>query len=220
MINIAIADDQLLFRKGIIALINSFTGMRVVLEADNGKELLEKITSSEEDIHAALIDINMPVMNGLECMKKNRELHPAIKNIILTIQEEEEYIASFIEAGANAYLVKTAEVDEVERSIRGVVKSDYYFNDRTIRAMHNSLHKKNRQQNLIGLKGITSREKEVLAYICKEYTSSEIAEKLFITESTVNGHRNNLLLKIGCKNTAGLILFAIRSGIFDIHSLQ
>lgn len=220
MINVAVADDQLLFRKGLVTLINGFKNIRVVADAGNGKELIDSIASSAEEVHVALIDINMPVMNGIECLKRNRELHPHVKNIILTIHEEEEYITGFVEAGANGYLIKTAEVQEVEHCIRYVVKNDYYFNERIVKAMHSSLQRKSRQKNMLGLKGITAREKEVLTYICREYTSQEISQKLFISESTVNGHRNNLLLKIGCRNTAGLILFAIRNDLFDIHSTE
>ncbi|MCE3227021.1 MAG: two component transcriptional regulator, LuxR family [Bacteroidetes bacterium] len=217
MIHVAVAEDQLLFRKGIINLVNNFKNIKVVIEATNGNELLEKITTSTVPVHVSLIDINMPVMNGLECMKAVRSIHPSIKNIILTVHEEENFINGFIEAGANAYLLKTAELNEVESAIRNVVKNDFYFNDTTMRAMHNYMHKKSKKQGIVSDKGITPREKEILQLICKELTGPEIAQKLFITESTVNGHRNNLLLKIGCKNTAGLVLFAIKNDIFNLY---
>lgn len=215
MINIAIAEDQVLFRKGIISLLNAVTDLRVVLECANGEDLLQQLGTCEETIHVALIDINMPVLNGLETMKVMREKHPATRNIILTIHEEEKYIQAMVEAGANAYLAKNADFSEVEKAIRAVVANDYYFNEQTIQAMHHFMHGK-KQKMVLGEIDITRREREVLELICQENTSLEISQKLFISESTVNGHRNNLLLKIGCKNTAGLVLFAIRHHIYRL----
>lgn len=216
MINIAIAEDQVLFRKGIISLLNAVTDLRVVLECVNGADLLQQLDTCEETIHAALIDINMPVLNGMETMKIIREKHPATRNIILTIHEEERYIQAMVEAGANAYLAKNADFSEVEKAIRGVVANDYYFNEQTIQAMHHFMHGK-KQKVVLGEMDITRREREVLELICQENTSLEISQKLFISESTVNGHRNNLLLKIGCKNTAGLVLFSIKHDIYRLR---
>jgi DNA-binding NarL/FixJ family response regulator len=215
MINIAIAEDQVLFRKGIISLLNAVTDLRVVLECVNGEDLLQQLGTCQETIDVALIDINMPVLNGLETMKIMREKHPATRNIILTIHEEEKYIQAMVEAGANAYLAKNADFSEVEKAIRAVVANDYYFNEQTIQAMHHFMHGK-KQKVVLGEMDITRREREVLELICQENTSLEISRKLFISESTVNGHRNNLLLKIGCKNTAGLVLFAIRHNIYRL----
>ncbi|WP_430406499.1 response regulator [Fluviicola sp.] len=216
MINIAIAEDQVLFRKGIISLLNAVTDLRVVLECANGEDLLQQLGTCQETIHVALIDINMPVLNGLETMKIMREKHSATRNIILTIHEEEKYIQAMVEAGANAYLAKNADFAEVEKAIRAVVANDYYFNEQTIKAMHQFMNGK-KQKVVLGEMDITRREREVLELICQENTSLEISQKLFISESTVNGHRNNLLLKIGCKNTAGLVLFAIRHHIYRLH---
>lgn len=216
MINIAIAEDQVLFRKGIISLLNAVTDFRVVLECADGEDLLQQLDTCQETIHVALIDINMPVLNGLETMKIIREKHTETRNIILTIHEEEKYIQAMVEAGANAYLAKNADFGEVEKAIRAVVTNDYYFNEQTIKAMHHFMHGK-KQKVALGEMDITRREREVLELICQENTSLEISQKLFISESTVNGHRNNLLLKIGCKNTAGLVLFAIRHNIYKLN---
>ena len=216
MIRVAFADDQALFRKGMIALVNTLRNIRVCIEAENGEDLLAQLAVAKNPVHVAVIDISMPVLNGIETMKQMRVLYPEIKNIILTVHEEEKYITKLIEEGANAYLAKNAELDEVERSIRAVVSQDYYFNEKTISAMHNYVQRKKHQSSQHHVEEITSREKEILQLICKEYTSPEIAEKLFISERTVNGHRNNLLAKTGCKNTAGLVLFAIKHDLFDI----
>jgi DNA-binding NarL/FixJ family response regulator len=214
MINIAFAEDQLLFRKGMMVLLDTFKGMQVSIEATDGQDLLDKIALAKEPPHIALIDINMPVLNGIETMKLMRQRYPAVKNIILTVHEEDKFIHKLIEEGANAYLAKNVTPTELEKAIRAVVEHDYYLNENTMRVMRDFKPGKARhsQHNADDL---TNREKEVLLYICQEKTSPEIAEKLFISESTVNGHRNNLLGKTGAKNTAGLVLFAIRNKLFD-----
>jgi DNA-binding NarL/FixJ family response regulator len=217
MINIAIADDQSLFRKGIISLLNTFTDMKVIVEAENGEELLNYLAETTETIHVALLDINMPVMNGIEAMKQVRQKYPHIKNVILTVHEEDKYINKLIEEGANAYLAKNTQPDELEKAITTVVTHDYYFNENTIRAMHTHVQGKRQRISLVAADEITSREKEILQLICKEYTTPEIAQKLFISERTVDGHRNNLLIKTGCRNTAGLVLFAIKHNLFDVN---
>jgi DNA-binding NarL/FixJ family response regulator len=215
MIKIAIAEDQVLFRKGIISLLTTFNDVTVCIEAGNGEELLDKLSKSSEVISICLIDLNMPILNGIETMKQIRNLYPSIKNIILTIHEEEKYIHKLIEEGANAYLAKNTEPNELEKALHAVISQDYYFNDASIKAMHNNLQgKKNKSIHTASI-DLTRREKEILNLICQEFTSQEIAQKLFISDSTVNGHRNNLLLKIGCKNTAGLVLFAIKNELFD-----
>ncbi len=216
MINIAIAEDQQLFRKGLIALFKNVPEIQVCIEAANGQELLDQLSICKNPVHVALIDINMPVLNGLETMKQLRESQPAIKNIILTIHEEEKYIHALIEAGANAYLAKNTPFEEVLKAIQAVADHDYYFNEQTIKTMHNFMQGK-QPKALSGNIDITKREREVLGLICQELTSNEISQKLFISESTVNGHRNNLLLKIGCKNTAGLVLFAIKNNIYNLN---
>ncbi|MGV3599447.1 MAG: response regulator [Bacteroidota bacterium] len=216
MINIAFAEDQVLFRKGMISLLKTFEDIKVCIEAENGEDLLNKMGTAQEPVHVALIDINMPVMNGIETLKQMRLLHPAVKNIILTVHEEDKFIHKLIEEGANAYLAKNADPEEVKRAIQAVTTHDYYFNEKTIGVMRNFNSVKKHKGTLQNVEDITTREKEVLQYICREYTSPEIAEKLFITESTVNGHRNNLLAKTGARNTAGLVLFAIKNNLFDI----
>lgn len=215
MINIVIAEDQLLFREGFINLIQKFKGMNVCAQASNGKELLNNLANKKQTTHVAIIDLNMPEMNGIETMKELKRMHPSIKNIILTVHEEEKYIYKIIQEGANAYLAKNSELDEVEKTIRNVVQNDFYFNASALKTMHSYMQLKSKKQKNIHEKELTPREKEVLLLICEEHTSHDISKKLFLSESTVNGHRNNLLLKTGCKNTAGLILFAIRNDLFD-----
>jgi DNA-binding NarL/FixJ family response regulator len=217
MINIAVAEDQVLFRKGIIALLNSFENIQVLIDAENGADLLQKLEASTETIQVIFLDINMPMLNGIETMKVVRTKYPHIKNIILTVHEEDKFINKLIEEGANAYLAKNSQPDEVEKAINTVVTHDYYFNEKTIMAMHSHVQTRQKKFSLLPIDGITTREKEIIQLICKEFTTSEIAEKLFISERTVDGHRNNLLVKTGCRNTAGLVLYAIKNELFDMN---
>jgi DNA-binding NarL/FixJ family response regulator len=216
MIQIAIADDQLLFRKGMIGLLNSIPDFKVIIEAENGADLLKKIASSEEMADIVLLDINMPEMNGLEAIGRIKTGYPLLKCIMLTVHEEEKYIVKLIDAGANAYLPKNTEPEELERAVKTVVEKDFYFNDKTIEAMRNGFKYDKPKISLDVAGSVTTREKEILHYICKEYTAAEMAAELFISERTVNGHRNNLLQKTGCKNTAGLVVFAIRHNLYSL----
>lgn len=216
MIHIALADDQLLFRKGMIGLLNSIPDFKVIIEAENGEDLLKKIALSEEIADVVLLDINMPEMNGLEAIGRIKSSYPFMKCVMLTVHEEEKYIVKLIDAGANAYLPKNTEPEELERALKTVIEKDFYFNDRTIEAMRNGFKYDKSKISLDVADSVTNREKEILHYICKEYTAAEMAAELFISERTVNGHRNNLLQKTGCKNTAGLVVFAIRHNLYSL----
>ena len=218
-IKIAIADDQKLFRKGITALIKSFEHMEVVFEAENGLELLSLCQNFENTPDIILLDLSMPEMNGLDALKVLKEKYPLISIIILTSHELESFILATIQAGANGYLAKNAEPEEVEKAIREVYKNDFYFTLPMLEIMRKGLVKKTNLIKLDEQDHLTTREKEVLSLICEQLNSSEIAEKLFLSARTVEGHRNNLLLKTKSRNTAGLVLYALKHKLFDLDTL-
>ena len=213
MIQLAIADDQVLFRKGMIALLREFDGVEVVIEAENGRVLIDQLQRHTGKIDVILLDLSMPEMNGIETMKVLKEEFPGIKVIILTVYNEEKFIVTAVELGANGYLVKNADPSEVEKSIRTVVSHDFYFNEPTLEAMKKGLFTSRQKLSLNVISELTQREKQILEMICREFTTAEIAAKLFISERTVDGHRNNLLAKTGCRNTAGLVLFAVKNNL-------
>ncbi len=220
-INVAIADDQRLFRKGMIALVNSFENVKIIFEAENGKQLIESIQTTTELPNIILLDLSMPEMNGLEALKIIKESFPSIGVIILTIHEAEHHVLATIQAGANGYLAKNAEPEEVETAIREVFKNDFYFTLPMLEIMRKGLTKKPQAFSLDQEEDILSpREKEVLQLICKQHSSIEIAEKLFLSNRTVEGHRNNLLLKTGSRNTAGLVLYALKYKLIDIDQFS
>jgi DNA-binding NarL/FixJ family response regulator len=215
MIYVAIADDERLFRSGLKELLDDGNAIRFCLEAGNGLELLTRLEQANRLPDVLLLDISMPVMNGLQTFDIIREKYPAIKILILSIHYTDSYIVTLIEKGANGYLSKNTDPDEVKKAIITVAKTDFYFNDDTIRAMHKNISGKHRS-SIMG-EDITDREKEVLELICHELTTGEIAERLFISKRTAEGHRNSLLLKTGAKNTAGLVIYAIRHQVYSLE---
>ncbi len=217
MINVAIADDQRLFRKGMIALVNSFENVKIIFEAENGKQLVDLVDNEEEKPQIILLDLSMPEMNGIEALKIIKEKHPAIGIIILTIHEAEQHILATIQAGANGYLAKNAEPEEVEMAIREVHKNEFYFTPQMLEIMRKGLTKKPQPLRLnLEEDPLTAREKEVLELICKQFSSIEIAEKLSISNRTVDGFRNSLLSKTGSRNIAGLVLYALKNKLIEI----
>lgn len=217
MIRIAIADDQQLFREGLAALIRSQADFDLVAQGAHGRDLLDKIADLAMPPDVVLADMNMPMMNGVELNDELHRQYPAIKVVMLTVYDQERFIIKMIEAGANGYLIKNTEAEELATAIRTVHATGFYFNQASLQAMRKAFQYKNtslKSLNNIPIE-LTEREKEVLELICMEMTNSEIADKLCLSARTVEGHRNNLLTKTGCRNTAGLVIFAVRNGIYD-----
>ncbi|MEO5584681.1 MAG: response regulator transcription factor, partial [Flavobacteriales bacterium] len=207
MINLALADDQRLFRKGLVMLLRDMAGARVVLECANGEELLLGLKKTKVDI--VLLDLEMPVMDGVETMHRLRSEYPTLKVIILSSHDGENVIKHLMELGANGYMPKNAEPDEIDMAIRSVADTGYYFSDTVSNAMLHGLVKgKKVKPTFEDIDPLSERELEVLRGICQERTTAEIGGKLFVSPRTVEFHRNNLLLKTGARNTAGLVVYA------------
>lgn len=211
MIKLALTDDQRLFRKGLVMLLRDMAGAEVVLECANGEELLQGLKKMAVDI--VLLDLEMPVMDGVETMHKLRAEHPEVKVIILSSHDGENVIKHLMELGANGYMPKNAEPDEIDLAIRSVADTGYYFSDTVSNAMLHGLVKgKKVKPTFEDIDPLSERELEVLRGICQERTTAEIGEKLFVSPRTVEFHRNNLLLKTGARNTAGLVVYAMANG--------
>ena len=206
-IHVAIAEDQRLFRECLVSLLNGFERIKVNVEVANGKELLANLYVVAPTPQVVLLDLTMPEMNGLETTRQLKKLFPDIKIIILSVHSEERHIVHMVSEGVNGYLVKNAELSEVVQAVNSVHEKGFYFNEAMLRAIHTGMankHEKSYNPN----SPLTSREKEILELICQEHTTQEIAEKLFLSVRTVDGHRNNLLEKTGARNTAGLVIYA------------
>ncbi|MBD1363256.1 response regulator transcription factor [Mucilaginibacter sp. ZT4R22] len=217
-ISVAIVDDQNLFRQSLALLINSVEEFTLVTDSAGGQEFLNTLKTTTAPVDVAVIDMDMPGMNGIELNKALHEQYPGIKVIILSVHVNEALITKMINAGAASYLAKNCDKDELILAINTVYKTGFYFNNDALNAIRNSANHRNTSQTILsGLQiALTRREKQVLELICKEFNNAEIADQLYLSVRTVEGHRNNLIIKTNCRNTAGLVLFAIKFGLFEI----
>ncbi|MEM6719754.1 MAG: response regulator transcription factor [Bacteroidota bacterium] len=217
VITVGIADDHGLFREGIRYIIENFDNIELILEAENGRDLLTKLKNKTPDV--LLLDLEMEVMDGIETLKylKADAAYEEIKVLILSMYKEERMIAYLMELGANGYIMKDAAQHELESAIRTVYKEGFYFNESVSHAMLGSLKQKTKKPPRIGNNfQLTEREMEVLQLISDGLTTTEIGEKLFLSKRTIEGHRKNLISKLNVRNTAALILKAVREGLISM----
>ena len=213
-IRIAIADDYKIFREGLKVGLSSDDNMDVMLEADNGEELLKGLESATPDV--IIMDLKMPILDGMEATKQVRKKYPSVKVLVVSMYEDDKFIIHLMENGANGYLLKNAEPDEIRRSIYAVHENGYYFNDLVNKALLKKLVLKNNlkpsfNQNV----ELSERELEVLKLICEEKTATEIAKEIYLSPRSVEGIRQRLIEKVGVRNSAGLVMFAVKSGLVD-----
>jgi DNA-binding NarL/FixJ family response regulator len=203
-----IADDHKIFRQGLRYALVDDHRLKCLGEAENGIELLNLIEKQRPDV--ALVDVKMPEMDGIEATKRIRASYPGIKILILTTYDDENLILHLLDIGINGFLLKNAEPDEIKKAIYYVYEHDYYFNDLVSNTMLRSITTRSKLKEAVKL---NERETEVLKLICGEMTAVEIAAKIFLSPRTVEGIRTNLIEKTGAKNTAGLVIFALKNGI-------
>lgn len=210
-ISVYIVDDHSLFREGLKMLLSNVDYIDKIYEAENGKQFIDGLSSNAVDI--ALLDIEMPVMNGVQAARLAKEILPEIKLIALSMYSDESYYLSMIEAGACGFLLKNSNFQEVEKAIIDVYNDKSYI---SIEILNNIL--KHPQKNNFNAfnETLTERETEILLLICKGLTNNEIAEKLVLSKRTIDKHRENLLMKTQSKNTANLVIFAIKNGFLGI----
>ncbi len=212
-IRIAVVDDHNLFRKGLVAIMNQIEDFEVIFEATNGREFLEHPLIGQVDV--VLLDIQMPEMDGIATTKHLRETESDIKVLILSMHDEDQFIMHLMEIGANGYLLKDTDTDEVALAIRKVLDSGIYFSDFVSRVMLRKMSKAyQKETKVFNYKtDLSTRELEVLKYICEGLTTTEIGEKIFLSPRTVEGHRLRIMEKLGLKNTAVLVAYAIKNDL-------
>jgi DNA-binding NarL/FixJ family response regulator len=215
IIHVAIADDQHLFRQCLVTNISQLPHLKVIIEAENGRELISMLETATTRPDVVLLDLNMPEINGVETTAIIQNAWPGMKIIILSVYCEPRHIVFMIEKGINSFLSKSASLEEVGQAITTVHNHGFYFTEDVMKAMQR-MDQKSSKFYFDVAESLTRREKEVLELICKEQTTPEIAKRLFLSERTVEGHRNNLLLKTGARNTAGLVIFALRNKLVDL----
>lgn len=208
IINVVIADDHIIFRKGLRAILNEIPEIKVIEEASNGQELLTLLQGLQADI--VLMDIKMPIMDGLAATEIISEKHPDINVIALTMHEEIGYFNKMIDAGAKGFLLKKTNKDELDKAIKSVMDGENYFSQEFITSINKHTMPK-RTSNI----QLSEREKEVLELICKGHSNVEISKILGISQRTIDGHRSRLFEKTGAKNAPNLVLFAIKNGLIQ-----
>ncbi len=214
-IRLAIADDHALFRRGLVSLFTNVPGIDLLYEANDGQDLVEKIAQEAPDV--VLMDLQMPRMDGIKATQYIRQHFPEVKIVILSMHDEDNFVTRLMELGANGYLLKDADPEEVQLAIRTVAAEDYYYGPFLTRVMHRKMLDKSRRKEspLFDAKAnLTAREIEVLRLICEGHTTAQIADKVFLSDRTVEGHRNRIMEKIGAKNTAGMVVYAVKNNIF------
>lgn len=219
-IRIAIADDELLFRQGIKTILDSDKNITVLFDAENGKDLLEKLRVAETLPRIIITDLKMPELNGVEVTKILREEFPRIKIIALTSYFSKPFIINMLSIGAVAYLAKNSTPSLMLKTIKEVHKNGFYYNHEVLKFIEESDLEKKGAVNKSHLDDeyFSERELQVLELICKQLTAADIAEKLNISRRTVEGHRNNLLIKSESKNVAGLVVYALKNKLVNLDT--
>lgn len=213
-IKVAIADDHKIFRKGVILSLRPFTNIKFVQEASNGEELLEQLPNSEPDV--VLMDLRMPLKDGIETTKVLSKQYPGIHVIVLSMYEDERFVYHMMENGAHGYLLKNAEPQEIRKAIMDVHEKGYYLNNFVNRILLKRSHSRQKTvPSILSEITLTDKEKEVLQLICMEFTAQEIAQKMEISPRTVEAIKDRLMERFGSKNTAGLVFFAVKNNLVD-----
>ncbi|RAJ06759.1 LuxR family two component transcriptional regulator [Chitinophaga skermanii] len=215
-IRVAIADDHKIFRNGVINSLTPYQNIQIVFEAEDGEHLLSIMEEQLPDV--ILMDLKMPKMDGIQATIKVRAKYPDVKIIILTMYEDDNFILHLVENGANAYLLKNSEPEEIYEAICTTFQKGFYFNENVNLALLKKVLHKTKPQVKTTFKDeieFSEREKEVLKLICNEHTTQEISEKLYLSPRTVEGIRQKILEKMNVKNSVGIVVYAFRHGLVE-----
>jgi DNA-binding NarL/FixJ family response regulator len=214
-IRILLADDHEIFRDGFRVMMKKQTDFELIGEASNGQELLHAITQLQPDV--VVTDIKMPIMDGIEATKQIYKNFPQVGVIALSMFDEENLIVDMIEAGAKGYLLKNAQKEEIFDAIKTVYQNRTYFCNHTSPKLAKLLGKARFNPTTQTVKAsFNERESEIIKMICQEMSNKEMAEQLNLSSRTIESHREKILFKMGVKNTAGIVIYAIRHHIFKI----
>ncbi len=219
MIKAILVDDHQIVRDGVNMLLSSDNDINIIGECNSGYEVMDMLDSEDPDV--ILMDINMPELNGIETIEKALDKKPDLNILALTMHNEQSYISKVLKAGARGYVIKNAPRDELIEAVKTVARGEPFFSEEVSSIMMSRYLKGNKKGNasknrssLATVEDLTQREIEVLRLIVGEKTNKEISEQLFISPRTVDSHRRSLLEKLGVKNTAGLVRFALENDIF------
>jgi DNA-binding NarL/FixJ family response regulator len=211
-IRVAIADDHILFRAGVKTALTMHKDIRMVAEADNGMQLLNLLKHITPDV--ILLDIQMPIMDGITTLPEIKKLYPEVKVIMLTMHNDHSMISKLMELGANAYLTKNSDSEVIYEAVKTVFEQEYFFNQLTNKALIDGLrHKRQVEANAPSDAKLTDKEITILKMMCEEKSTKEIADLVDLSPRTVEAIRDKLKTKTGAKSMAGLVMYAVKSGI-------
>jgi len=213
-IRIAIAEDHDLVRQGMVALLKDEKDVNLVFDVSNGSELLEQLKKSKIDI--VLLDLEMPIVNGHQALKIISEKHPDVHVIIVSMHYSDAFISESILMGAKGFLPKNCDFETVVDAIFAVQEQGYYFNDKISKSLLNKLIKEKDSNSSNSRDPLTSREHQILEFICSGKTNKEIGELLCISVRTVESHRKAIIEKTNSQNVAGLVLYAVKNGLYNL----
>lgn len=213
--SVVLVDDHILFRKGMVELINKFDDFEVIWEASNGKEFIEnlKLCALPEII---LLDIAMPEMNGYDTAMWLKKKHPSVKIMILSMFDDEEAIIKMIKIGINGYVLKDADPDDLKIALNEIKNKGHYYSDIVSDTMASMIKVGKENKEKVKL---NDRELKFLELICTEATYKEIADEMCVSLRTVDGYREALFDKLSVKNRIGLVIYAIKNGIVQLQQL-
>ncbi|MGE0567081.1 MAG: response regulator [Bacteroidia bacterium] len=214
-IKIAVVDDHKLFRDGMKALLKDYEDLHVVFEASNGKELFDELLKRKRPLDIIILDVEMPVMDGFEVLKKLKTCYPEIMPLVVTMHNEDHLIFELVELGAKGLLLKSADIEQVVDAIYNLKAGELYFNDEISQRVIKKLVKKEHIKRSPFNPLLSEREKMIILLICEQCTNKEIGDRLFISERTVETHKRNIFEKTKSKNSAGVVLYAVRTGLIE-----
>ncbi|GAB3661080.1 response regulator transcription factor [Echinicola sediminis] len=222
-IKIALADDEALFRGVLGKMLGAAGEFQVVFDVGNGLDLLSLLEKGDKEQFPdiVLMDLKMPEMNGVEATRVLTKKYPDLKVIALTSHQGKAFILNMLNLGAAGYITKSSSPEEMIEVILEVAKKGFFYSNEILQIINGDFHHQHKKNRLSPLDPgfITTREKEILLLICQQFKTQEIADKLFLSERTVEGHRNNLLSKTNSKNVVGLIVYGLQYGIIDLSDL-
>lgn len=213
-ITVAVVDDQILFRQGLVALLGENKDFEVTIQAENGNDFVNSLEISAKRPDVVLLDLEMPVMCGIQTTEYLRKCYPEIKILVLSQYSDEFLIRGLIERGADEFLLKDFPFEAVTKVIHEVMKPDYYQKGSISKKVFESLVKPKIIKPVLNPDNLSKRELEIIKYLAMELTSKEISKKLFISPKTVGCHRENIMKKIGALNTIGVVVYAMRNNLF------
>ena len=213
VIKVAIADDHTLFRTGVKTSLSSRKDIQMVAEAENGMQLLNLLKHIKPDV--VLLDIQMPIMDGLTTLPEIKKLYPDVKVIMLSMHNDHSMITRMMEIGANSYLTKESDSETIYQAIRTCFEQEFFFNELTNKALLNGLRMKKPADVATPDVHLTDKEITILKLMCEEKSTKEIADLVDLSPRTVEAIRDKLKVKTGAKSTAGLIMYAVKNNILD-----